>query len=79
MIESELLIIRIFSKGYTVNWSRKYLLSVLFWKRVLGPMKLKIKTEKKQMESFMKKNCCGVYYKLTITKNQTVILEIKLK
>ena len=32
----------IFSKSYTDNWSRKYLLSILFGKLILGHIKLKI-------------------------------------
>ena len=31
-----------FSKGYTENWSREYLLSILFWKLILGLVNLKI-------------------------------------
>ena len=60
------------------NWSKKKLAIDSVLKTNLWTYKTKdLKGEKKEV--FMKKNCCGVYYKWVIVQNQTVILDIKLK
>ena len=55
IIESKLLSIKIILVNVIPKIGQeRYLLSILFWKLVLGLMKLKIYTEKKSLEVFMK-------------------------
>ena len=80
MIKSELLSIKIFLVKVTMKIGQeKYLLSILFWKLILGLINVNIETEKKWKEVFMKNNCSGVNYKWVFIQNQIVILEIKIK
>ena len=68
----------IFSKGYTENWSRE-IFNIDSLKTIPWTWKIKDLNEKKWLEVFMKRNCCWVYYKWVIIKNQIVILKIKSK
>ena len=55
----------------------KYLLSTLFWKLIFGLIKIKYLNREKITQSYMKKICCGAYYKWIIIDTQTVIRESK--
>ena len=73
MVESELLSIGIFLVKVILKIGQvKHLLSILFWKLILGFIKIKALNGKKLEEVFVKKNCCGVYHKWFIIQNQTV-------
>ena len=56
MAESEWISIRMFLVKVTLKIGQeKYLLPILFWKLILGLMKLKIYTKKKNIWSFYEK------------------------
>ena len=56
MIKSELLSIKIFLVKVTMKIGQeKYLLSILFWKLILGLINVNIETEKKMKGSFYEK------------------------
>ena len=73
MIESELVSIRIVLVKVTLKTGQeKHLISILFWKPILGLIKTKDLNGEKIMERFYEKSCCGINW--TITQNQTVTL-----
>ena len=79
MIKSELLSIRIFSKGFIESRSRE--IFNINSAMATNPWTFKIKDLNivKKLGVFMKNSCCWANYKWLIIHNQIVIWKIKLK